>query len=251
METRHSDSDGSDIFWPGYVDATTNLILNLLFLLTILIVAVFMFALELGRTSPGGTPEIPVTSTKQAAEVVSKATPDPVKEVGSDKPTVASTKEDAEVVSKATTEENIALKNEIQRLKMMLAQRDSQKVPSGGLVKTVEATSKEPKPLKGLDKTLASALEVIVRFKDDAIALTPAERDLLLESLKPIVATGKTNIYVEVPAGFSEAKRMGFYRAMAVRNLLIEMKLPTENIDVSVLEGKNNANASIVRVRSR
>ena len=41
--------DGSEIFWPGYVDATTNLILNLLFLLTILIVAVVMFALELGR----------------------------------------------------------------------------------------------------------------------------------------------------------------------------------------------------------
>jgi hypothetical protein len=38
---------------------------------------------------------------------------------------------------------------------------------------------------------------------------------------------------------------------MAVRNLLIEMELPTESIDVAVVEGKNNANASLVKVRSR
>ncbi len=226
METRQSDNDGSDIFWPGYVDATTNLILNLLFLLTILIVAVFMFALELGRTSPGGTPDIPVTSTKQAAEVVPKATTDPVKE-------------------------NIALKLEIERLNKILAQRVAQKEASGGPAKTVDATSHMPTPQNGLDKTLASDSEIIVRFTDESVAFTPAEHDRLLESLKPIVADGKTSIYVEVPAGFSEAKRMGFYRAMAVRNLLIEMKLPTENIDVSVVEGTNNANASLVRVRSR
>jgi hypothetical protein len=38
---------------------------------------------------------------------------------------------------------------------------------------------------------------------------------------------------------------------MAVRNLLIEMELRQENIDVSVVEGNNKANASIVRVRPR
>ena len=42
METRYNDNDGTSVFWPGYVDASTTLILNLLFLLIILIVAVFM-----------------------------------------------------------------------------------------------------------------------------------------------------------------------------------------------------------------
>ncbi|MEN8136391.1 MAG: hypothetical protein ABFS18_12790 [Thermodesulfobacteriota bacterium] len=226
METRHSDSDGSDIFWPGYVDATTNLILNLLFLLTILIVAVFMFALELGRTSPGGTPKTAVTSTKQAAKAIPTTTTDAVKE-------------------------NIALKREIERLKEMLAQRGGAKKQAGGPVKSAEATSDIPQPQSGLDKTLATDLEVVVRFTDESVSFTPAEHDRLLESLQPIVASGQTSINVEVPAGFSEAKRMGFYRAMAVRNLLIEMKLPTEKINVSVVEGKSNANASLVRVRSR
>jgi len=226
MSERHSDNDGSDIFWPGYVDAVTNLVLNLLFLLTIMIVAVFMFALELGRASLGGPGKTLVVSSKQDAKVISKTTTDPVKE-------------------------NIALKREIQRLNMQLAQRASSNVLPGGQVKTVDVTSNVPKPLNGIDKTLASDFEIIVRFTDEAVAFTPAEHDRLLESLKPVIARGKASINVEVPAGFSEAKRMGFYRAMAVRNLLIEMKMPKERIDISVREGKTGANASIVRVRSR
>ncbi len=227
MGSGESDSnDGSDIFWPGYVDATTNLILNLLFLVTILIVAVFMFALELGRTSKVKVENPPIVATKPAEEVLSKVIIDPV-------------------------EENIVLKREIERLKIMLGQRGSEKVKAGVIVKSIDATSTMPKPQSGVDKMLASDFEIIVHFKDEAIALTPAEHEKLLETLKPVVESGKTNIHVEVPAGFSEAKRMGFYRAMAIRNLLIEMKMSTENIDVSVIEGKSNANASLVKIRSR
>ncbi len=295
MDSRHSDNDGSDIFWPGYVDATTNLILNLLFLLTILIVAVFMFALELGRTSPGGTPEIPITSTAPPTEIVPPTTTDPIKEAdtlkleierleklleqlnateldatGTSEATTAenialkleierlktlleqltATEQVATGASEATTAENLTLKLEIQRLKEMLAQLGSQKAQSGGPEKSVEATSSEPKPQEGLDKAIASDMEVIVHFKDDAIAFTPTEHKELLESLQQIVATGEATIYVEVPTGFSEAKRMGFYRAMAVRNLLIEMELSTEKINVSVVEGPSKANASKVRVRA-
>ncbi|MBI1920475.1 MAG: hypothetical protein HYS23_05250 [Geobacter sp.] len=229
MSIDHDENnDGSDHFWPGYVDAVTNLVLNLLFLLTIMTVAVFMFALELGRSSKSASDKPPVASAKHRAEAVSKTTADPVTE-------------------------NIALKREIQRLNTELAQRVSQNVQPvrGGLAKTVDVTSNVPKPQSGLDKTAASNLEIVVRFTDEAVAFTPAEHDRLRESLKPVVASEKAGIRVEVPAGFSEAKRMGFYRAMAVRNLLIEMKMPKDKINVSVVEGKSNANASLVMVRSR
>jgi hypothetical protein len=220
MPERHDDNDGSNIFWPGYVDATTNLALNLLFLLTIMITAVFMFALEMGRSSV----DIPKNQQIQEVEMTSKAKPDSIEQI-------------------------ITLKLEIQRLNKMLAQKKLQDVNPGGLEKTYDATSSEPKPLQGLDQTHASDFEIVVRFKDEAIALTADERARLLESLQPVVTKGKSNIYVEVPAGFSEAKRMGFYRAMAVRNLLIEMNVPKENIDVSVVEGKGDANSSLVMVR--
>ncbi len=225
MSTGHDNNDGSDIFWPGYVDATTNLILNLLFLLTILIVAVFMFALELGRAS----------------------------KFEADKPPISSITQDVGAVAKATTDsvgENIALKREIKRLNMLLAQRSAQDVQSVGLAKTVEAKFNMPKPLRGLDETLTYESEIVVRFLDEAVAFTAAEHDQLRESLLPVAESEKAGIYVEVPGGFSEAKRMGFYRAMAVRNILIEMKMPNENIEVAVVEGKNNPNASVVRVRA-
>lgn len=224
---RHSDNDGSDIFWPGYVDAVTNLVLNLLFLLTIMTVAVFMFALELGRASQGGAPKTPPATVKPDEKAVSKASPDAAKE-------------------------NIELKREIQRLNIQLAHQASQKNKSAVLEKTVDVKSSLPKPQNSIDKAItASDTDVIVRFAEEAVSFTPAEHDRLREVLKPIVALGKTSISVEVPAGFSEARRMGFYRAMAVRNLLIEMKMPKDGIDVSVREVKNNANASIVRVRAR
>lgn len=221
MTERHDDSDGSNIFWPGYVDATTNLALNLLFLLTVMITAVFMFALEMGRASFDNAE----TTEKEKVTVLSEQ------------------KED-------TVEQIVMLKLEIQRLNKMLAEKSPEDVRTGGLEKTVDATRKEPKPLEGVVSTTQRRdFEIIVRFNEEAIALKPDEREQLLESLKPVVDRGKSDIYVEVPAGFSEAKRLGFYRAMAVRNLLIEMNLSKENINVSVVESKGNANASHVMVR--
>ena len=249
LETRQEENeDSSAIFWPGYVDATTNLILNLLFLLTILIIAVFMFALELGKKVTVETP--PVVTTKPAEEVLFKSTTDPFE----DKPRLSSTKEEGVIHSREKTDsfkENIELKREVKRLKMMLAQRGFEKLQYGGPVKSEDdVTEILPKPLKGLNKVLKKGdLEITVIFRDGAVKFKPEERVQLLETLKSVVERGKAGIYVEVPAGFSEAKRMGFYRAMAIRNLLIEMKMPKENIDVSVVEGKKDANESVVKVR--
>ena len=89
---------------------------------------------------------------------------------------------------------------------------------------------------KGLDKARSEGFELVVRFKDDAVSFKESERLHLIGELKSVAASKGAVIHVEVPAGFSEAKRMGFYRALAVRNLLIEMNVPGNNIDVSVVE---------------
>lgn len=224
MSMGHDSNDGSDIFWPGYVDATTNLILNLLFLLTILIVAVFMFALELGRASKVDV-ETQAENPTKPSEMVMVATPDPIAE-------------------------NMALKTEIKRLNMLLAQRDSQSYQSAGLAKKADATASRPKPLDGLDEMKEHESEVVVHFKSEAVAFTPEEHDQLLETLKPVAESENASIYVEVPAGFSGTKRIGFYRAMAVRNLLIEMNMPGEKIDISVVDGDSDADSSVIRVQA-
>ena len=218
MQTDMDHSDGSDTFWPGYVDAVTNLVLNLLFLLTIMTVAVFMFALELGRASLGGAGKAPVAATKPDAQNNQKTEPEP--NVDELKKQIAT------------------LQNELRAQQLKAAQ-------SG---KVIPATSAFPKPAKGLDTTFSSDSELVVRFTDEAVTLTPTELSQLREALKPIVARGKARLQVDVPKGFSEAKRMGFYRAMAVRNLLLEMKMPKDRIELAVRESKASANASLVRI---
>lgn len=227
MNTEHDSNDGSDTFWPGYVDAVTNLVLNLLFLLTVMIVAVFMFALELGRSSH----EKPQQQTEISSQKSAKTVAEPTK--------------------KDLSKENIALKKEIERLNHELANRSLSDVVVENKAHAVDVASGYPKPATGLKKALTSDYEVVVRFTDEAVSFTDEEHDRLLETLKPILSKEKTTLYVEVPPGFSEAKRMAFYRAMAVRNLLIEMGMSKESINVTVMEGDGNANASLVRVGYR
>ncbi|MBU0480772.1 MAG: hypothetical protein KKG47_06705 [Proteobacteria bacterium] len=288
MHTRHDDQDGSNIFWPGYVDATTNLVLNLLFLLTIMIVAVFMFALELGRTSKVETVTPPaIESTENAGQAagaaidLSRENEELKREIEQLKLENAALKRRIEELEKENkklrleieelkkklallapdekkslenlkaikelTRQKTDLESEIQRLKKLQLPKTS----LGGSEKNIEATSALPKPQYGLDKTLESDFEVMVRFKDKAIAFTEEEHAQLLDSLKPLVERGGAIVFVEVPTGFSEAKRMGFYRAMAVRNILIEMNMAKENIEVLVVDGNSNAKASQVKVRAR
>lgn len=226
---RHGDSDGSDIFWPGYVDAVTNLVLNLLFLLTIMTVAVFMFALELGRASMGAGGKTPSASAGKTSNITQY-----------------------KVENDQARKENLALKKEIERLNIQLAQQ--KKIPRQQqntlIEKQAEATatiaSTQTKPAKTI---ATSDTDVLVRFTEDAIAFTQSERGQIMNLLKPIVNGGRASILVDVPKGFSETKRLGFYRAMSVRNLLIEMKMPKEMIDVKVREVKTSSNPSVVKVR--
>ena len=259
MSIDNNSDDGSDIFWPGYVDAVTNLVLNLLFLLTIMTVAVFMFALELGRASLGGAGKSPPISITPDTVNTPKLSNGPIEERTA---AVKALQKQVEALSKVSPTDaaalrkqveaiNSALNREIKLLNMMSVPHVPLVVRAGEPVTVVPATVTFPKPKTGLDITVVSDGEVVVRFTDEAISLTPAENTQLREALRSIVARGKSHLLVEVPTGFSEAKRMGFYRAMAVRNLLIEMKMPQDHIEVSVLEGKNDSNASLVRVKSK
>lgn len=220
--------DGSDIFWPGYVDAVTNLVLNLLFMLTIMIVAVFMFALELSRhkdDKPIPVTEVPVEKT-EAPVTPSEAMTQAVKA------------KDIEIST---------LQKQVDSLKkQVIAQNDVR-----GSQKVVIAKTPIPKPEKDLEKAAVTGGGVIVNFLLDAVTLSASEAETLRTTMAPIASGGAARIEVVVPAGFSEARRIGFYRAMAVRNQLIEMNVPADKIEVSVREGKSNADNAKVLVSPR
>jgi len=371
-------SDGSDIFWPGYVDATTNLILNLLFLLTILIVAVFMFALELGRavgpedanaqgkvvaeqpteitdpqleneklrseierlkqllaaqsktaTAAAGESETATaaagesetvtmaageskaatvaagasktatgaagesktatvaageskTATGAAGEsktanVAAGASQTAIGAAGASKTATVAAGEsqtatvaagESQTATGAAGESQTATGAAGESLTATGAAGESQTATGAagesqtatGAAKAIMTTAGEPKtvegslrikqPEKGLGHTQGNEFAVMVKFKADAVRFTPEEQEKVLKELKPLAEQGAVQVVVEVPAGFSEAKRMGFYRALAVRNLFIKLNVPASDIDVSVVEGDAKANAAVVKVRS-
>jgi len=217
--------DGSDIFWPGYVDAVTNLVLNLLFMLTIMIVAVFMFALELSRHKDEAQVEAVVTPAAEKQQAMAP------KDITTD-------------VVKAKDTEILTLQKELASIKKQVALQDEVR----GSQKVIIAKTPMQKTEKDLAKASSASGGVVVVFMLDAVTLSSSEAEILRSTLASIATGGSARIEVVVPAGFSEAKRLGFYRAMAVRNQLIEMKVPANKIEVSVREGKSGADNSKVLV---
>ena len=235
MNIDTDESGGADVFWPGYVDAVTNLVLNLLFVVVIMTVAVFIFAMELGRRHVNASP--PTEVTQNADQIGSTS-------------------------SNAVTPDNVELQKKVEALQQQVAalkvkERDAQdlqarldaleKAAPGklGKSKVVKATVRDTQPDSTLEK-LSSGL--VVDFVDNAITLSDKEAQEVREQLVRIVNSGGAQLLVNVPTGFTEARRLGFYRAMAVRNLLIDMKLPADRIEVSVREGKPTSDASLVLV---
>lgn len=194
------DDDTAGIFWPGYVDAISNLVLNLLFLLMIMAIGIFIYGLEMGIG---------------ASEKVS-APQDAVKE---------------QIKTQAVNE--IPARTEAS--------------PEGREV-IVPATLVRPAPERGLKDAENRRNVVIVEFDEDAISLTQQENEKLRQALKMIVSQGKANVFCEYPTGFSEAKRLCYYRVMAVRNVLIEMDMPSDLIKMELHRGGKQAKSSIVKV---
>lgn len=225
-------NDNADVFWPGYVDAVTNLVLNLLFMLTIMIVAVFMFALELSRHKN----EIP-------ASVVTT--------ISTEKKLAGDTNEVFAENLKAKDEKIVALEQQVDALRKQIQTKETSVTVKNNqlsaqkivIVKTPLSDSD-----KGLQDSSSSGGGVVVHFLHEAVTLTDLEADAVRKALTQIANKGGARIVVDVPAGFTEAKRLGYYRAMAIRNQLIALHVPAEKIEVSVREGKTSSDNTKVLV---
>ena len=216
MSVESSADDGSDIFWPGYVDAVTNLVLNLLFMLTIMIVAVFMFALELSRHKDAPPPP---AVTAVASELAAELAKDPRQQV-------------------------LMLQKQVDELKKQVLQQNT--TPKDQ--KVITAKTPLAQPDKDLRELNATGGAVIVNFVKDAVLLSATEAETLKSALGPMMASGAARVDILVPTGFSEAKRIAFYRVMAVRNQLIGAGMAPDKIEVHIREGAASAENSRVMV---
>jgi hypothetical protein len=90
---------------------------------------------------------------------------------------------------------------------------------------------------------------LIVNFDPKVVTLSPEEgKDVItrLEAFGPVKTT-RWQITVISPKGFSESARLAYYRAVAVRNVLIQNGVPGEQINMRVVESAQ-AGADSARV---
>lgn len=121
-----------------------------------------------------------------------------------------------------------------------------------GRVEEVTATRPTPAPD---GRNVASAVQsgVIVNFARDVTLLTDAEaQDLAakLKSFAPLDGTRRWKVSIVTPKGFSEAGRLAFYRANAVRNVLLREGVPGTAIELRVMES-DQPTANSARVVAR
>jgi outer membrane protein OmpA-like peptidoglycan-associated protein len=263
MSGSSDSNDTSEIFWPGFVDAIANLAINLLFVIAVMCIVILSFVLE--ETVKGVSPpeKLPGVSAP-AIEPATLTAPQ-------------------ELVDELVTE-NAKLKAEVEALKQLTSQAKKQ---SAGTAERTASTSEAPEqklneraaaqrsatsdtPTKSVKQDVVDVHEdaskvttpgassseavsagLIVNFDPKAVTLSPKEAadiGALLPSYGSLTS-GRWQVTVITPKGFTEAGRLAYYRAVAVRNVLLQNGVPGTAIDIRVLEsaqaGANNARVTV------
>jgi hypothetical protein len=217
MSGSSNTEDGSDILWPGYVDAVTNLAINLLFVIAIMSIVVL-----------GATLQIAELSKRRATEgnVITHTTA-----VGAETKTLAQ----LEARLTNTTEQLRAAEEKLrlaqEKIALSVTPTNSQQA------KTIDvAAQSAPAPRAGgVNEIDANAL--VVKFATESVVMGEGEIQQLLAKVDPLkVNHRRWNITVISPRGFSEASRTAYYRAHAVRNALLQGGIASTAIDLRILE---------------
>jgi outer membrane protein OmpA-like peptidoglycan-associated protein len=245
MSVSSNSDDASDIFWPGYVDAVTNLAINLLFVIAVMSIVVLAATLQIAELS-----KRKATLGPTPAETTPAGTPEF---------TLAELQDDLRV-AQANLKSTQARLVESQR---KIQQSEATQTPAATPSSSSSSSSPSASPIartetvavaapKTPSSTEAVSLQdvsggLVVNFAKDAITLTNAESSEIVTKLATFgnLRTNRWLITVISPKGFSEALRLSYYRANTVRNVLIENGVVGGAIDLKIQEstqaGANNA----------
>ena len=275
MSASSDSGDGSDLFWPGYVDAVTNLAINLLFVIAVMSIVVLSSILQISKMKPDITSKDPdaikakpLSSKDETNESNKSTAPSESSPFNNKTETVNIEKNennrkliDQKLVSQA--ELIVKLEKELNQLRTGQALQKSvkgKKDEPGGTdnqatpAEVISANESKQQINTGENQLLPlSAGGILVVFDKDVINLSEKESAQLISKLTEnnYLATSYWQIRVNVPKGFSEAARIGYYRVNAIRNVLLQNKVDPSRITLRVVESESNsANNARVLVRA-
>jgi outer membrane protein OmpA-like peptidoglycan-associated protein len=232
MQASQDSDETADIFWPGYVDAVTNLAINLLFVIAVMSIVVLGATLQIAQMTKKKAIE-----EAMAAQTASSDSHVQASQKGSHHKDANATLPGALPTLQQTVHEVLA---KLEKTQQQLDQAQKQ-ITELKTTRSEVVLARENKPTEPAHRNQIQAVPeaaVVVLFNPEVVTLSVSEKSELLEKLKKTspLTTGRWQISVISPKGYSEAARLSFYRANAVRNSLLENGTPASAIDLTIQE---------------
>ena len=275
MSASSDSGDGSDLFWPGYVDAVTNLAINLLFVIAVMSIVVLSSILQISKMKPDIPSKEPdavkvkplsskdetndsnkSTAPSESSPFKNKSEAVNIEKIENEKKLIdQKIVSQAELIAKLEKELNQlrtgqALQKSVKGRKDEPGGTDNQAAPA----EVINANESKQQINTGENQLLSlSAGGILVVFDKDVINLSEKESAELIKKLTEnnFLATSYWQIRVNVPKGFSESARIGYYRVNAIRNILLQNKVDPSKITLRVVESESSsANNARVLVRA-
>ena len=250
-------SDKEQNYWPGFVDALSNVVLTLVFVLV-----VFVFALVI---TSGKVKQKSAQMAEQKMEQ-EKSSTKRAKDLESEVKTIATARDQllTELVAARMSREKMveelkeleASNRTLQAYKASVEEKEHNTTPS--IIPSKVNLLADTAPKKPATETEAAEAEnsgnaIIITYPRAVNALNDAAKANLAKALEPYRGKlGGTKATLDAYLGaetYSEGRRSAYYRALDLRNFLIERKLVTP--DAVIISTKPNKDAADGRIELR
>lgn len=222
-------------YWPGFVDALSNLVLTLVFVMTIFILALFFISSKVTQ----GKMENLCPETRAELVKSKNGHDESRKELHAALAEVRLAQEQIQALKKELSRINVAQKTDL-----LLDRPVDISVKKGGLSQKNKVTT----------ETSGNGSAITIQFPAGIVELDAGAKEILDKVLAPFLAE-KQRIKISMnaipgPETYSEGKRLSFFRAVAVRNYMISKGIPKASIESMVAEqgnlDPNNPDARVV-----
>ncbi|WP_293778287.1 hypothetical protein [uncultured Oxalicibacterium sp.] len=242
-------------FWPGFVDALSNVVLVMIFVVVVFVVTLFYYSQKLTQFRAVKF----IERQEQQKQDVTPPTSNPAL-TGQKKAELGNQPPSGE--NSAQAKEIADLKAQVASLKMQLA-ANTQTI-SGSMRSAEGAPSKaiqveKDKPAQVVDVLPGIALDaqadaITLQFDRDGVELgseATKKLDANIRRWADRIKSGQGKVVVTGVIGtvsYTEGRRRAYYRAMAVRNYLIDVGVSPSSVVSRVVPGaeSTNGDASVV-----
>ncbi|QHE93021.1 hypothetical protein [Pandoraea fibrosis] len=235
-------------YWPGFVDALANMIMAMIFMVMIFMILMLHYKLNSGR--------IVQSALEQQAKAASAASASPSPQSASppSPPQEAKTpSQESKAEATQKSQDSQALLSPQQPVSAstnvtgVLGDPDPIKADHGDYLGARPGAGKNPPTVTGT----GSALRVV--YADQGYELDTQAKAKLNSLTMPLKSRPGMHLKVIAAAtlgvGYSDSRRLSYYRALGVRNALIEAGWSAAMIDIEIIDHKDTGQSQDVLIQ--